>query len=876
MKNQRRLYKSIAICVSVITAVTMTLPTITSAVGMIGTSRTSSAVSGAAAPKSSKNAVRSEGEGSAHSSTSSTSSNSTRSADDADDKEWIKLPGRNLKWLIIAGTWDTIHLKPIDPKKPVYGGNTGYGTGSGKFDSIFGTSDGNYSGPGFRDLKNQIKTIIIDENMTLDGAESMFQGYAGLQKIVGLDHIKFADNIKDNSLQSMFAECTNLETLDGIQNWDMSNITNTSFMFANDKKLKNIDLSGWENVKIKNAWAMFYECNSLTSVKLFKANSDTLADISQLFHDDINLTSVTGLGNWNTKNVRDMSLVFANNQRLEAVAGVEKWNTSSVKTMYGMFYNTQNLKTIAGINNWNTSSVIDMSLMFLRSGVESLDLSKWKFPQGSVRHGKEDPCSATSDMFKNSGLRDLTLPTDANNKNTSIFPDGIWRKSKGKSAIKPGENIDFVDNNYESKTGYIRWVRDYIKVTFASKVGNAKDPNNTITCVADVLQGKSYTLGDDKKFVNCTHKYTPGKDLQLSGNPANKDDDREKLALQAEELGLTYTAKLIRKAKKSSIDVLKNLLKEADSARYKTARAFTEIKRSLGIVEGDTVKWQELLTPIFVSANYRRGGNTLIMNSRSKCDGSIQIKDLFKDYVNPLDIQDKDIKNAFILAPCDVTFTANVTHKQKPKPPVPTPPAPQPQPMPTPTPTPTPTPEPGPTPSPSPSPSPIPEPTPDDSDILPDITPKPDLNINENENPKPNTESNPFNPTNNAMHNAYKNLPQLMYENDAKSNALPYAGTKDKARLGVKEYVGSNSGTCKCVCPTLPKDAKSHKSNKSVRKSSNKATPCKSGNNYSWLGIGGLIISWLIMLLIGFIVGYKMRKKRDDNQSYANQSAIED
>lgn len=867
VKNKSGIYKIVAICASVIASVTMTLPTITSAVGMVGTSRTSSAISGASATKASKSAARSAGlAGSAHSLTSSTSSNSTRSVDSADDGEWIKLPGRNLKWLTIVGTWDTIHLRPIDPKKPVYGGNTGYGTGTGKFDSIFGTSDGNYSGPGFDALKDQIKTIIIDEDMTLDCAKSMFQGYAGLQKVVGLDHIKFADDIKDNSLQSMFAECTNLETVDGITNWDMSSITNTSFMFANDKKLKNIDLSGWQNVKIKNAWAMFYECNSLTSAKLFKANSGTLADISQLFQNDINLTSVTGLDNWDTKSVRDMSLVFANNQSLKAVAGVEKWNTSSVKTMYGMFYNTQSLKTIAGIDKWNTSSVIDMSAMFLRSGVKSLDLSKWKFPQGSVKHGKEDPCSATSDMFKNSGLRDLTLPTDANNKNTSIFPDGIWRKSKGKSAVKPGENIDLVANDYTSNTGYIRWVRDYIKVTFNSKVGNAENPNNTITCITDALQseshtlGKNNTLGKNTEFVNCTHKYTPSKDLQLSGKPADKDADKEKLALQAEDLGLTYTAKLIRESKNSKIDALKNLLKEADNSRYKSVMTFDEIKKSLGIVDGDTVKWKQLLKPIFDSAHYRRGGKTLIMNSGSNGDGSIQINYLLDNKLN-LDIKDENIKNAFILAPCDVTFTADVKHKPKPKPPVPpTPPTP-----------PTPEPQPQPQPQPGPQPSPTPTPNPDYHGILPDVTPNPDLNIN--------PDSNPFNPLDNEPDNAPQNAPQnplqSIQNDDAENNALRRGvanrnNRTNDANFGAQKQLNGNDGTCKCVCPTSPSDANSRDSAGSAKKSENNAASYQNGNKYSWLETGGLvaglIISWLIMLLIGFVLGYKMRKKRDEKQ----------
>lgn len=880
VKNKSGIYKIVAICASVIASVTMTLPTITSAVGMIGTSRTSSAISGASAPKASKSAARSAGAGSGRASASSTAT-STRSADDADDKEWIKLPGRNLKWLIIAGTWDTIHLKPIDPKKPVYGGNTGYGTGLGKFDSIFGTSDGNYSGPGFDALKDQIKTIIIDEDMTLDCAKSMFQGYAGLQKVVGLDHIKFADDIKDNSLQSMFAECTNLETVDGITNWDMSSITNTSFMFANDKKLKNIDLSGWQNVKIKNAWAMFYECNSLTSAKLFKANSGTLADISQLFQNDINLTSVTGLDNWDTKSVRDMSLVFANNQSLKAVAGVEKWNTSSVKTMYGMFYNTQSLKTIAGIDKWNTSSVIDMSAMFLRSGVKSLDLSKWKFPQGSVKHGKEDPCSATSDMFKNSGLRDLTLPTDANNKNTSIFPDGIWRKSKGKSAVKPGENIDLVANDYTSNTGYIRWVRDYIKVTFNSKVGNAENPNNTITCITDALQseshtlGKNNTLGKNTEFVNCTHKYTPSKDLQLSGKPADKDADKEKLALQAEDLGLTYTAKLIRESKNSKIDALKNLLKEADNSRYKSVMTFDEIKKSLGIVDGDTVKWKQLLKPIFDSAHYRRGGKTLIMNSGSNGDGSIQINYLLDNKLN-LDIKDENIKNAFILAPCDVTFTADVKHKPKPKPPVPpTPPTP-----------PEPGPQPGPQPGPSPMPSPTPTPTPnpDDHGVLPDVTPKPDLNINPDLIPDSTPDSNPFNPLDNAPQNAPQNPLQSIQNDDAENSALRRGVAKrnrnNNANSGAQKQLNGNDGTCKCVCPTSPSDANSRNSAGSAKKSENNAASYQNGNKYSWLETGGLvaglIISWLIMLLIGFVLGYKMRKKYDEKQIVDENQIVEE
>lgn len=731
MRNKSGIYKIVAICASVIAALAMLVPTVTSAVGL------------SAANNSNHNAASAP-----RSATSTRYTSDDSYGIDADDikienaDSWGELKGRNLEYAV-TNNFQVLHLKPKDSKNDV-NGKLLIGNGSSDVDSIYYGYDGKAT------LINQIKIIVIDEDMTLSDASQMFYGFGGVQKIIGLQHMKFKGS-NDVSLQSMFSKCISLRELEGIQNWDISKVNNTSFMFTDDKQLKNIDLSGW------------------------KTNNKT--------------------------------------------------------NMFAMFYN---------------------------SGVESLNLEKWNFSQDKFQvfyGGKKS--RATAGMFQDSGLRDITLPTDKNNENYSTFPGGIWRKSKGKSAIKPGENIDLVANDYESKTGYIRWVRDYIKVTFDSKVGDAENPNNTITCIADVLQGKSHTLGKNTEFVNCTHKYTPGKDLQLSGKPDDKVADKEKLALQAEDLGLTYAAKLIRESKNSKIDVLKNLLKEADNSRYKSAMTFDEIRKSLGIVSDDTVKWQQLLTPIFDDVNFVNKKQIFIKNAGFNGNSKLNVNnDVLKDRANPLDIQDKNIKDAIMHALFDITFTANVTHKPKPKPPVPTPPAPQPQPTPTPEPgpTPEPTPEPGPTPEPS------PEPTPDDSDVFPDITPKPDLNINSN---------------NNFVH-PFNKAPQSVKGDDAQNNELQHSEINRRARLGVKEYVGSNSGTCKCVCPTLPKDAKSRKSNKSVRKSSNKATPCKSGNNYSWLGIGGLIISWLIMLLIGFIVGYKMRKKRDDEHSYANQSAIED
>lgn len=718
MRNKSGIYKIVAICASVIAALAMLVPTVTSAVGL------------SAANNSNHNAA------SAPSSATSTRSTSDDSYGiDADDikienaDSWGELKGRNLEYGFTNNS-QVLHLKPKDSKNDV-NGKLLIGNGSSDVDSIYYGYDGKAT------LINQIKIIVIDEDMTLSAASQMFYGFGGVQKIIGLEHVKFSNKLERGNAYSMFSKCENLRTVDGIKNWDMTNVKNAHSMFEYCDKLKKIDLSGWKNAGIEDTIGMFRECSSLEEVDIFPSTEGKL------------------------------------------------------KTIEEMFFNCHKLSSIPGIEEWNTNNINDMYCAFYMTALKSLDLSKWFIPTANVPKNP-DYYSLPSEnepgylgVVLNNTLRDLTyvgnfLPHRAS---------GVWRKSTGKSAKNPGENIEL---NHKTETNYMRIVRDYIEVKFENKTDK-----KTIKCVADVLQGnnKKYNLGN-ANFVSC------------------KDESGD-----AEGSNAFIKDKPIK---------------------------FETIKNAMGIINGDTVTWdvnEDKLSNYIKKVTDRNNTGTGVYYLVSDNKGAKEVT-----INNGSDVPDSKISEHELVAWKDITFTANVTHKQKPKPPVPTPPAPQPQP------TPTPTPEPGPTPEPS------PEPTPDDSDILPDITPKPDLNINSN---------------NNFVH-PFNKAPQSVKGDDVQNNKLQHSEINGRARLGVKEYVGGNSGTCKCVCPNLPKDAKSRKSNKSVRKSSNKATPCKSGNNYSWLGIGGLIISWLIMLLIGFIVGYKMRKKRDVEQIDENQSAIKD
>lgn len=803
VRNKSGIYKIVAICVSAIAAVTMTLPTITSAVGMVGTSRTSSAISGASATKASKSDARSagadSGRASAHSSTERSAGDNSYGIDADDIKienadSWGELKGRNLEYAL-TNNFQVLHLKPKDSKNDV-NGKLLIGNGSSDVNSIYYGYDGKAT------LINQIKIIVIDEDMTLSAAMQMFYGFGSVQKIIGLEHIKFSNKLERVNAYSMFSKCENLRTLDGIKNWDMTNVKNVHSMFEYCKKLKKIDLSGWKNAGIEDTIGMFRECSSLEEVDIFPSTEGKL------------------------------------------------------KTIEEMFFNCHKLSSIPGIEEWNTNNINDMYCAFYMTALKSLDLSKWFIPTAKVPKNP-DYYSLPSEnepgylgVVLNNTLRDLTYVGN-------FFPrraSGVWRKSTGKSAQNPGENIEL---NHKTRTNYMRIVRDYIEVKFENKTDNT-----SLTCVADVLQGKDAKHNlSNTKFTNCKYEYSPSNDTSLTA--ADKlENAREMLSAYAENSGLTYIAKLIRNSKKSSVDALKNLLKEADTSRSKPVMNLDTIRKSLGIVSDDTVTWnvdESKLGNYIKEVIDRNHTGTGVYYLVSDSEGAKEVT-----INNGSGVPDSKISNHELVAWKDVTFTADVKHKPKPKPPVPpTPPTP---------PTPEPQPQPQPGPSPTPSPAPTPTPNPDDHGVLPDVTPKPDLNIN--------PDSNPFNPLDNEPDNAPQNAPQNPLQSnqgaDVENNALRRGvanrnrnNLTNNANFGAQKQLNGNGETCKCVCPTSPSDANSHKSNKSTRKSENKATPCKSGN-YSWLWngglIAGLIISWLIMLLIGFVLGYKMRKKRDEKQ----------
>ena len=114
-----------------------------------------------------------------------------------------------------------------------------------------------------------ISTVKIDSNIKILNFSNWFAGYNQLKKfeIVAKDNVSFDASII-TSFNSMFMNCTNLESVIGLNGWSTSINADYTNMFSGCNKLASLDLSGW-NVATSSARAgMFQGLTSIVSLNL--------------------------------------------------------------------------------------------------------------------------------------------------------------------------------------------------------------------------------------------------------------------------------------------------------------------------------------------------------------------------------------------------------------------------------------------------------------------------------------------------------------------------------------------------------------------------------------------------------------------------------
>lgn len=137
-------------------------------------------------------------------------------------------------------------------------------------DNILDLGYGNY--PNWDTHAAEIKKVVFkagfrDETHTT--CSKWFSGCTNLTSIEGIENLN-TSNVK--YMNEMFGQCSNLETLD-LSHFNTEKVGNMSNMFNGCTKLHDLNISSFNTENVTNMYGMFYGCSSLDSLDLSHFNT---------------------------------------------------------------------------------------------------------------------------------------------------------------------------------------------------------------------------------------------------------------------------------------------------------------------------------------------------------------------------------------------------------------------------------------------------------------------------------------------------------------------------------------------------------------------------------------------------------------------------
>jgi len=108
-----------------------------------------------------------------------------------------------------------------------------------------------------------------------------------------------------------------------IEEWDVSNVTNMSFMFWNALAF-NKNISKWDVSSVTNMSHMFWNANAFNQ-DIFNWDVSNVTDISGMFRSAEAFNQ--NISKWDVSNVTDMSFMFSNANAFNQ--DISNWNVSN-------------------------------------------------------------------------------------------------------------------------------------------------------------------------------------------------------------------------------------------------------------------------------------------------------------------------------------------------------------------------------------------------------------------------------------------------------------------------------------------------------------------------------------------------------------------
>lgn len=371
-------------------------------------------------------------------------------------------------------------------------------------------------------LKKQENQIVLAKNISFDVSTSTLTVHGGLfTQAINMDKSLVKKIVLEegssfpNDSSYLFANYTNLLSIEGLATVNTSNVTNMSYMFALDSLLTSLDVTAFDTSNVTDMSAMFSDLRSLTSLDLATFDTSNVINMSAMFAWMTSLTSLD-LSHFHTINVTDMNSMFAGANNLVNL-NISNFDTSHVITMSSMFEQLENL-TQLDLSHFDTSHVTDMNSMFRHAdSLSYLDLRSfntsnvtnmsymfaWNDLLTDLDLTSFDTSSVLEMNYMFAGLGHL-MSLDLSNFNTSAVIDMsfMFNDSNMLKELVLGSQFKFVEISYDNINFYnAKLTQPTIDNEYTGKwinigTGTATDPKGFTIWTADEFM-KNYDGNKD-------------------------------------------------------------------------------------------------------------------------------------------------------------------------------------------------------------------------------------------------------------------------------------------------------------------------------------------------------------------------------------------
>ena len=161
--------------------------------------------------------------------------------------------------------------------------------------------------PAWRSVGSHVTQVVFDPsfaNAHLTTTYSWFYGMQNLQTIEGMEYLNTSEV---TVIAYMFGWCTSLTSLD-VSHFNTSKVTNMGYMFYYCESLTSLDLSSFNTSKVTNTGFMFYGCSNLRTIYASEGwSTEAMTNSTQMFNY---ATSLVG-GKGTTYDVNHIDKAYA-------------------------------------------------------------------------------------------------------------------------------------------------------------------------------------------------------------------------------------------------------------------------------------------------------------------------------------------------------------------------------------------------------------------------------------------------------------------------------------------------------------------------------------------------------------------------------------